>query len=398
MRASLYKNNKENINNNSKSINQDKITINSITDLLKIPIYKLNHSKLENFSGDYFDKIYQEAINSENLDIEEPSSKDVNKSKSKKKNIKEKKVKKIENNNNDYLIKKNKKKKKSNVNEKSINHSNNNNIIIDKKDFYVEEYDGGQPEPEPIEDNYPKKNKYISKQSPQIINTAINKSEKKNNIIKDNNNNAKQLKYKQINKISQINYKQKYNTNNNITPFGDERHIYMYGQMETPGNEDEEDEDNNNDFYIKNNYYMTTPTPTPDDKEGIEENVLYPLIKIIFSINYNSTFGEEVCILGSSPKLGMWKLSGALPLKWNVGNVWKGEIKIEVDDLQDFEFKFVIVEKGKIKYWEAGDNNVVNFTGLINQFQFNRVGRYNKYEYEYNPNKGILLIKCHWKK
>ena len=79
-------------------------------------IYKLNHSKLENFSGDYFDKIYQEAINSENLDIEEPSSKDVNKSKSKKKNIKEKKVKKIENNNNDYLIKKNKKKKKSNVN------------------------------------------------------------------------------------------------------------------------------------------------------------------------------------------------------------------------------------------------------------------------------------------
>ena len=79
MRASLYKNNKENINNNSKSINQDKITINSITDLLKIPIYKLNHSKLENFSGDYFDKIYQEAINSENLDIEEPYSKDLNK-------------------------------------------------------------------------------------------------------------------------------------------------------------------------------------------------------------------------------------------------------------------------------------------------------------------------------
>ena len=29
----------ENINNNSKSINQDKITISSITDLLKIPIY-----------------------------------------------------------------------------------------------------------------------------------------------------------------------------------------------------------------------------------------------------------------------------------------------------------------------------------------------------------------------
>ena len=74
------------------------------------------------------------------------------------------------------------------------------------------------------------------------------------------------------------------------------------------------------------------------------------------------------------------------------------ELKIEVDDLQDFEFKFVIVEKGKIKIWESGENNVVNFTGLIRQFQFNRFGRYNKYEYEYNPSRGSLLIKCHWKK
>ena len=382
MRPSQYNKNKENINDNLKNINEEKLTINSITDLLKIPIYKLNHSKLENLSGDYFDKIYQEAINSENLDIDDTSSKDITKTKQKKKLIKEKKTKKADNSNNN-LIKKSKRKKKSNTNVK-----NTINNIVDKNDFFVEELDT-QQQPELTEDKKSGKKQYPPKT--QIIDTTVN--QKDNNIIEDNND----MNYnKFINKITPIDYQQqqKYSINN-ITPFSNDRQIYMYGQMEmeTPGNEE-----GDNDFYVKNNYYMSTPTPNPNEKDGIEENVLYPLIKIIFSIHYNSTFGEEVYILGSSPKLGMWKLGGALLLKWNQGNLWKGEINIEVDDLQDFEFKFVIVEKGKIKYWESGDNNVVNFTGLINQFQFNRYGRYNKYEYEYNPNRGSLLLKCHWRK
>jgi hypothetical protein len=378
MRGSLYNKNKENINDNLKNINQEKITINSITDLLKMPISKLNHAKFENFSGDYFDKIYQEAINSENLDVEDTSSKNINKSKQKKKLVKEKKLKRSENSNNN-LTKKNKRKKKLNTNDK-----NNINNIVDKNDFFVEELDM-QQQPDSAEDKNSSKNQYMPKT--QLIDTTMNKKEK--NIINDNNYNKK------INKITPIDYQQQTFHINDVTPFANDRQIYMYGQMEmeTPGNDD-----GDNDFYIKNNYYMTTPTPNPNAKDAIDENILYPLIKIIFSIHYNSTFGEEVYILGSSPKLGMWKLSGALPLKWNQGNLWKGEIKIEVDDLQDFEFKFVIVEKGKIKIWESGENNVVNFTGLINQFQFNRFGRYNKYEYEYNPSRGSLLIKCHWKK
>ena len=84
--------------------------------------------------------------------------------------------------------------------------------------------------------------------------------------------------------------------------------------------------------------------------------------------------------------------------KWHLGNLWKGEIKIEVEDLQDFEFKFVIVEKGEIKHWESGNNNVINFTGLINEFQYRTKGRYNKYEYEYNPNDGTICIKCKWRR
>ena len=55
--------NKSNTNNNLNNNIKEKIVINSITDLLKIPIHKLNNSNLENISGEYFDKIYQEAIN-----------------------------------------------------------------------------------------------------------------------------------------------------------------------------------------------------------------------------------------------------------------------------------------------------------------------------------------------
>ena len=49
----------------SKKPSQEKIVINSISDLLKIPIHQIHNTKLENFSGDYFDKIYEETIKME---------------------------------------------------------------------------------------------------------------------------------------------------------------------------------------------------------------------------------------------------------------------------------------------------------------------------------------------
>ena len=354
--------NPQKISKNKKNYsinNQDKIIINSITDLLKIPIHKLNNSNLDNLTGKYFDKIYQEAINSENQQDNEQSSSVLNKPKKKNKmneNI-------IEN----IIPKINKKKKLSS---KKTNKYQNNNII-EEKDFYVEEMELGLPEAE--NNRY----KYLS-------------DSKNNNNDNNNNSNKKKIKNKKLNQSDNKNI-------NNITPINNEEkeEVYIFGEKETPGNIDE------GNFYIKNNFYLptTNPTPTPEPPDDEDKNkiVIYPLNKIIFSIVYNTFYGEEVCILGSSPKLGNWKLNGALHLKWNEGNLWKGEIKIEVEDLQDFEFKFVIVEKGKIKYWESGNNNIVNFTGLINEFQFKKRGRYSKYEYNYNPKDGSLGIKCNWK-
>ena len=359
----------KNKSNSNKNSNKEKIIINSITDLLKIPIHKLNNSNLENLSGEYFDKIYQEAINSENQNeiIEESSSSIIKDNKQiikKKKNINVKKAKK-----NDSLIQKNRKKKK--LNENKFN--NNNNFI--QNDFYVEEQEIGIPEA-----------------GKGKIPNYMKDSQKNIKTNNKKNNNRKEINHK-INKVTPINTQENYHINN-ITP--NDNQVFMFGQVETPGNDDKNE---NNDFYIKNNFYLPTPTPMPpENDEKMENLVVFPLNKIIFSIIYNTFYGEEVCILGSSPKLGIWKLTGALHLKWNNGNEWKGEIGIEVEDFQDFEFKFVIVEKGKIKYWESGDNNKVNFMGLIIALQYNTKGKFNKYEYEYNALEGSLLLKCHWNK
>jgi len=406
MHSFKYSKNKENISNNINYANPEKIVINSITDLLKIPIHKINHSKLENFSGLYFDKIYEEAIKSENHQDSEdiPSPKKVPVNKSKKKVHKEKKTKAHEyiKNENSSQHKNKNKSKKANSNENKINYINNNNKENDVKEFYTEELEVGLPEVEQEKDSDDDQYRQeIKNDNIIMIPNTMKKKMSNKKINKKKHKKGKNINITPIDDYQKQDFKISNLNNNYITPLPSNRQVYMYGQMVTPGNEDD-----NDDFYAKNNYYMPTPTPTPtpmgfddnEDKKDNNENPIYPLNKIIFSIDYNSLFGEEVGILGSSPKLGQWRLSEALLLKWNFGNMWTGEINVEVEDLQDFEFKFVIIENNKIKYWESGNNNIVNFTGLINEFQFNKIGRYNKYEYEYNQNDGTLLIKCHWHK
>ena len=82
------------------------------------------------------------------------------------------------------------------------------------------------------------------------------------------------------------------------------------------------------------NYIVIPP------KNPVNENkqLFYVIDKIIFSLKYNSIFGEEVFVLGSISKLGFWDLRRGLPLKWNEGNIWIGEISFDKNDLKNFEF------------------------------------------------------------
>ena len=67
---------------------------------------------------------------------------------------------------------------------------------------------------------------------------------------------------------------------------------------------------------------------------------------------------------------------------WNKGNIWKGERKIE-RDINFFEFKFVIEEKNKIKWWQEEENNKINLE-QITKDGINKSGSYNNGNYKYN--------------
>ena len=146
----------------------------------------------------------------------------------------------------------------------------------------------------------------------------------------------------------------------------------------------------NNNNYIP--YYHSMNVKMDDD---LNNNNLI-INKIIFSIKYDTTFGEEVGILGSIHKLGNWNQGGIFYLKWNNGNIWTGEIDVESNPPIDFEFKFVISSNRKVKRWENGENNKVNFDKLLNEIKYKKNGFFNKYEYRYDSTNNELYLKCKW--
>ena len=66
------------------------------------------------------------------------------------------------------------------------------------------------------------------------------------------------------------------------------------------------------------------------------------------------------------------------------------------DNMKYFEFKFVIIEKNNIKLWENGNNNIFGYEDIIKNVQKNRIGKYDKYTYEYDKNEKMLTLKCNW--
>ena len=119
-----------------------------------------------------------------------------------------------------------------------------------------------------------------------------------------------------------------------------------------------------------------------------------PLKSIAFSVDFYSIPGENVWVLGSIPEFGNWGLNGALSLGWNRGGIWKGERKIE-RDINYFEFKFVIEEKNKIKWWQEEENNKINLE-QITKDGINKSGSYNNGNYKYNHENETLFVDYYW--
>ncbi len=49
------------------------------------------------------------------------------------------------------------------------------------------------------------------------------------------------------------------------------------------------------------------------------------MVKVTWSVPYQTQFGQNVVIVGSHQKVGSWEPNRGLELKWTDGHVWVGE-------------------------------------------------------------------------
>jgi hypothetical protein len=87
-----------------------------------------------------------------------------------------------------------------------------------------------------------------------------------------------------------------------------------------------------------------------------------------------------------------------LKLEWTNGNIWKGNLQFN----EKFEFKFILIENGKVKKWENGDNRIFNYSDFKNAIEANTEGtikmtisEHSELVHDYNST--ALRLVCKWK-
>ncbi|EMD46465.1 starch binding domain containing protein [Entamoeba histolytica HM-1:IMSS-B] len=87
------------------------------------------------------------------------------------------------------------------------------------------------------------------------------------------------------------------------------------------------------------------------------------MTKFMFNINYKTTPGNSVAVVGSCKELGEWE-HGA-KMDWTVSNNWKIELDIKN---MPFEYKYQIIDStGRVLIWEATQNRMFLTNAIIDQ-------------------------------
>lgn len=131
----------------------------------------------------------------------------------------------------------------------------------------------------------------------------------------------------------------------------------------------------------------------------------FKIEKIIFQMRYNTQMGEDLAVIGSINELGCWNQSCALRMDWNDGNIWRGQLIFNDNNLVDFEYKFIFISKGCVKQWEEGNNRkfiLSQIKGLIEScpgggtiIHLKNISGQN---IDFNYNDNTLTIICEWNK
>lgn len=372
-----------------------KIVINTAEDLLKIPQEDFEKINISNLCGNYFDQIYEEALEKEQktLNIEDLKSLDSREyqsdSKTFKSNAKTNFESPIRNDSNLVHLKK---MKTSPIKNKNKIYSKGKNKVKKKHNYkiFASQFTEDENDNSSISDNKMFSPDFNSKLNTFEFNNDISSSDM--SITKVQNDFEVEHTHKKI--------------ESNLSSVFDEiknnerKQVYL-SMFEKACN------DGNNPIYnskVKSDEIINLKTSKSKSKSQNKKykknhNVIkiknaseYKVNKIIFNIKYDSKYGDNIGILGSIEELGNWCQDKILYLKWNKGNLWTGEVELS-SDIEKFEFKFINRHDG-ITFWERGFNNVVDLKGLIQELKFQKKGRYNKYEYYYNSDSDEITLTC----
>ena len=380
-----------------------KIVINTAEDLLKIPQEDFEKINISNLCGNYFDQIYEEALEKEQktINIEDLKSLDSREyqsdSKTFKSNAKTNFESPIRNENNSIGINK---MKTSPIKNKNKIYSKGKNKVKKKHIYkiFAGQFTEDENDNSSVSDNKIFSPDFNSKLNTFEFNNDITSSDR--NLIKINND------FEPVNIHKKI--------ESNLSSVFDEiknnerKQVYL-SMFEKACN------DGNNPIYnnkIKSDEIAKfkrskSKSKSKNKSKSKSQNKKYPknhntikiknaseykIDKIIFHIRYDSKFGDNIGILGSIEELGNWCQDKILYLKWNKGNIWRGEVELS-NDIEKFEFKFINNHDGAIS-WERGFNNVVDLKGLIQELKYQKKGRYNKYEYNYNGDVDEITLTC----
>eukprot|EP01116_Phalansterium_solitarium_P017927 TRINITY_DN4565_c0_g1_i2.p1 TRINITY_DN4565_c0_g1~~TRINITY_DN4565_c0_g1_i2.p1 ORF type:complete len:669 (+),score=190.97 TRINITY_DN4565_c0_g1_i2:56-2008(+) len=78
--------------------------------------------------------------------------------------------------------------------------------------------------------------------------------------------------------------------------------------------------------------------------------------RIVFEFRFSASLGQTVHLSGSVPELGAWDIDSSVPLQSNDREQWRVSLNLP----NYFEYKYVILEKGRDPVWEGGPSRVAS--------------------------------------
>ena len=353
-----------NKSNNKTKFDSKKIIIETKADLYNLPINLLKSTNILDFSGKYFDFIYNCALDFGKYNEHKNSISSNQSTKLKKLNLP--KTQNIPRNVTENNIRPKKKLAKKGLKSAKKARATKTNMKINTQN-------------EDLNQNI---ESFQEKNSNPIYNDFISKTE--------TNTPSQTLN------LNHNNY-QNTNTNTNTnTSINSKNNYYNDDYM---------------DYYNDNYMDVNNILSTPYQKNKYQSNIVsdsneFKINKISFEMKYNTRIGENLGIIGSIPELGGWKESKALKMTWHNDNIWKASLFYNSAVAEIFEFKFIFLCDGVVKQWEDGTNrkfSLTNIKKLMESSLKNGNGAVtlravSGCDLIYDPKDNELNIRCSWNK